>query len=235
MVSFPVFDYVAYKSNVTDEFPFESLVLHTKLQLFCDHCGCQLWPNFATEVKPISLCKLIFYDYLLYTARITGIKKWSIINFLMLLLLWWIRSKPSSIVSVTTVTDVRSDSNRKITFYPFVSDNSVVHPVDEGNEGRGRGIKVAPELPTLLEVEILSSKSKVSATVDGATVGVCISIIDCRANISEPIRNDCRTNRNFSFINVNTMNIIAFMKTNLILVLSQYVSRISEYVPRYNV
>ena len=53
-----------------------------------------------------------------------------------------------------------------------------MHPVnDDTNEGPGRAIKVAPELPVQLEVEILSSKSKVSATVDGATVSVHIIII----------------------------------------------------------
>ena len=45
----------------------------------------------------------------------------------------------------------------------------MVHPVDEQNEGPVRAIKGA-DLPTMLEVEILSSKSKVSTIVDGATV-----------------------------------------------------------------
>ena len=49
-----------------------------------------------------------------------------------------------------------------------------MHPVDEQNEGPGRAIKVAEELPTMLEVEILSSKSKASATVDGATVSTSV-------------------------------------------------------------
>ena len=53
-----------------------------------------------------------------------------------------------------------------------VVDSALVQPQDEQNEGPARGIKVAEELPTMLDVEILSSKTKVSAAVDGATVSI---------------------------------------------------------------
>ena len=40
----------------------------------------------------------------------------------------------------------------------------------DGQNAGHRSIKIVNEPPKLLEVELLSSKSKVSATVDGATV-----------------------------------------------------------------
>ena len=57
----------------------------------------------------------------------------------------------------------------KPVYFFHTTDPEVVHPVDEQNEGPVRAIKGA-DLPTMLEVEILSSKSKVSTIVDGATV-----------------------------------------------------------------
>lgn len=59
--------------------------------------------------------------------------------------------------------------------YFYFPESPLVEPIDGQNAGH-RSIKIVNEPPKLLEVELLSSKSKVSATVDGATVSFKLSM-----------------------------------------------------------